>query len=324
MQPGLNPTPGPGFLVLMDPPDHTRLRRLLTGTFTSRQIAAWRPRVRERAVEVLDARPDRFDFVKDVAFVYPAMVLCDVLGIPAVDFDRIRTWMGTMLSTSGFGLEQQVATFQEFLAYLAELVIARQDSPGDGLLATMIEARDNGDKLTADELVGIMFTLVTAGHEATGVVLSRSLLWLLDPRERFEALRARPESVPATVDELLRLESPQHQGALIRVATEDVPLPSGLIRKGEGVVAAVTSANHDPEAFPNPTEMILNRRTQHVTFARGIHHCLGANLARLELQVMLEVLIERHPNLDLAVPADDVPWNGNHMFEQVTSLPLHK
>jgi cytochrome P450 len=323
MQPGMNPHKAPGNLSVMDPPEHTRLRRLLSGAFTDRRVAGWRPMIRRRAEELLATLPGEFDFVADVAFLFPVQIICDVVGVPMVDTERIRGWTTTMLSHAGFTVEQQFAAMGEFAAYLNDLVAARRTDPGEGLLAALVELHDEDGELSGEEVVGVLMAMFIAGHEATGIVLARSLQRLLDPRERWESLAAHPENIPAVVEELLRLESPSHQGALMRVASEDVELPSGRIYRGEGVIAALTSANHDPSVFPDPAEMRLDgERAQHLTFVRGAHYCLGAGLARIEMQEMLAALIERFPHLTLTVAADDLPWTSTHMFTQPLAMPV--
>jgi cytochrome P450 len=314
---------GPGVLSSMDPPDHTRLRRLLSGVFTPRQVNAWRPRLRTLAAELIEALPEEFDLLRDFAFPLPVQVICDVMGVPGIDTVRVRAWSDAMLSTSGLTEEEKLTAAMEFYAYIAELIAAHREQPGDGLLATMIHARDGEDRLTEDELVRNTLGLILAGHETTGSVLARSMLRLLDPRDGYERLVAEPELVPIVVEELLRLEQPG-DSPLIRVATEDVELPSGVVRKGEGVIASFAGANLDPSVFPDPDVMDVRRETtlHHLAFGRGPHYCLGANLARMELQEILGVLVERLPDLTLIEPAEDVPWTQGSIIVRPVRVPV--
>ncbi|MFI7701402.1 cytochrome P450 [Nonomuraea sp. NPDC049480] len=315
---------GPG-LISMDPPDHTRLRRLLSGVFTPRRVNGWRPRLRALAGELIDALPEEFDFVRDFAFPLPVQIICDIVGVPGIDTVRVRAWSDAMLSTSSLTEEEKLTAAMEFYGYVAEIIAAHRENPGDGLLATMIHARDGEDRLTEDELVRNTLGLFVAGHETTGSVLARSILRLLDPRDGYERLVAGPELVPDVVEELLRLEQPG-DSPLIRVATEDVELPSGTVHAGEGVIASFAGANFDPSVFPDPEVMDLRRETtqQHLAFGRGAHYCLGANLARMELQEILGVLVERLPDLALAGPAGDVPWTEGNIIVRPVRVPVRK
>ncbi|GAA2208819.1 cytochrome P450 [Nonomuraea monospora] len=313
----------PGMLSSMDPPEHTRLRRLLSGVFTPRQVNAWRPRLRALTTELLDALPGEFDFVHDFAFPLPVQVICDVMGVPGIDTARVRAWSDAMLSTSSLSEEEQLGAAMEFAAYIAEVITEHRDQPGDGLLATMIHARDGEDRLTEEELVTNTLVLFLAGHETTGTALSRSMLRLLDPREGYERLIERPELIESTVEELLRLEL-VGDSPFVRVAREDVELPSGVVRAGEGVIASNSSANFDPSVFPDPCALRPERQAAHLTFGRGTHFCLGANLARMELQEILRVLVTRQPGLRLAGRALDVPWTEGNLAVRPAKLLVRK
>ncbi|MGW5683773.1 cytochrome P450 [Nonomuraea sp. NPDC003754] len=321
---GYNIADSPGSLMNTDPPEHTRLRRLLSGTFTPRQVSTWRPRLRALTHELIDRLPAGFDLVADLAFPLPVQMICDVMGVAGIDTERVRGWSDAMLSTSSLTSEEKLAAATEFYTYAADLIAAHREDPGDGLLAAMIEARDEGDRLSQDELVRMTVGLFLAGHETTGSVLARSMLRLLDPRESYERLVAAPELIPTAVEELLRLETPG-EGTMIRVATEDIELPSGTVGKGEGIIAAFVGANNDPSVFPEPRTMVLDRKgPQHITFGRGAHFCLGANLARMELQEILGVLVDRLPGLTLTEPADTLPWTTGNLVHRPVRLPVRK
>ncbi|MEV0616686.1 cytochrome P450 [Nonomuraea sp. NPDC050404] len=313
----------PGMLATMDPPEHTRLRRLLSGVFTPRQVNAWRPRLRALTAELIDALPAEFDFVRDFAFPLPVQVICDVMGVPGIDTGRVRAWSDAMLSTSSLSEEEQLGAAMEFHAYIAELIAEHRDKPGDGLLATMIQARDGEDRLSEEELVTNTLILFLAGHETTGTALSRSLLRLLEPRTGYQRLVEEPGLIEGTVEELLRLEL-VGDSPFLRVARQDVELPSGTVREGEAVIPGVSSANVDPSAFPDPDTLRPERQTAHLSFGRGAHFCLGANLARMELQETLGVLTARQPNLRLAGRADDVPWTDGILTVRPAKLLVRK
>ncbi|SDJ36218.1 cytochrome P450 [Nonomuraea jiangxiensis] len=320
---GFTVAEAPGILTSMDPPEHTRLRRLLSGVFMPRQVNGWRPRLRALTGELIDALPEEFDFLHEFAFPLPVQVVCDIMGVPGIDVVRVRAWSDAMLSTSGLSEEAKLAAAGEFHAYMAEVVAAHRADPGDGLLAAMIHARDGEDRLSEKELVRNALGLFLAGHETTGSVLARSIVRLLDPRDTYDRLAARPDLVPGTVEELLRLEQPG-DSPLIRVATEDVELPSGKVRKGEGVIASFAAANLDPSVFPDPHTVDLNREATHLAFGRGPHYCLGANLARMELQEILGVLVRRLPGLELARPAGELEWTAGSIMVRPVRVPVRK
>ncbi|MEV0586484.1 cytochrome P450 [Nonomuraea sp. NPDC050310] len=317
----------PGLLISTDPPRHTRLRRLLAGAFTPRRIEQWRPRVRAVADELLAGLPGEFDFVSGFAFPLPVQVICEVMGVPGIDTERVASWAEAMLSTSGLPLEEKLTAGAGFHAYVAGLIEEHRADPGDGMLAVLVHARDEEDRLTEEELVVQTMGLLLGGYETTGSVLSRSAQRLLDPRpEGYGRLAADPSLVPAAVEELLRLEFPGDTTP-IRVALEDVELPSGaVIAKGQGVIASFIGANHDPAVFPDPAAFRLDRPmpSPHLGFSRGIHYCLGANLARMELQEALSALVTGLPELRLAVPADELDWTTGTMAHRPARLPVVK
>lgn len=319
---GYNLTESPGGILSMDPPEHSRLRKLLSGTFTPRQVAVWRPRVRDIVRELLDGLPDEFDFVADFAFPLPVQVICDVMGVDGIDTERVRAWSTAMVSSTSVPVEQKVAAAAEFYAYAGELIAEHRDKPGDGLLASMINARDAEDRLSEHELTRLTLGMFLAGHETTGSVLSKSMFRLLNTGAYADLT---PETIEAAVEELLRLDTPGDAG-VIRVAKEDIELPSGqVIAKGEGVMPSGIGANYDPAVFPDPLEMRLGRdAAPGLTFGRGPHFCLGANLARMELQETFGVLIADLPKLRLAVPAGQVRWTEGSLVHRPDHLPVSK
>jgi cytochrome P450 len=325
MYPGYTLTESPGTLISMDPPEHTRLRRLMSGTFTPGQIDGWRPRLRRLAEDLADRLPEEFDFIADFAFPLPVQVICDVMGVPGIDFERVRRWSETLLSTSPLGEEVKAVSAMEFAAYCGELIAEHRDAPGDGLLAAMIEARDGSDQLTEEELVHMTLGLFLAGHETTGSIMARIAVRLLDPRDDYERLVADPGLVPRATEELFRLEVPG-DALTIRVATEDVDLPSGTVRKGEGVIASFVGANNDPAVFAAPAVMDFERSfgQPHMSLGRGAHYCLGANLARAEVQEFLGTMVRRMPGLALAVPADTIAWSSGITVNRPLAVPVRK
>lgn len=315
-------TDDPDIMLNMDAPRHTRIRRLLNGTLTPRRVEEYRPTIRALAAKTVESLTGPVvDFANEVAFPYAVDVICEIMGVPGIDTERVREWSDNTLPSNGLSIEDQIASMQEFSAYCAELIEQVRDTPGDGVLHTMIRARYDGDRLTDEELVRNTVGMFIAGHETTGAVLSRGMLRLLDPRSNYEQLVDHPEWVPTAVDELLRVEVPG-DGSPLRVALEDIELPSGVIRKGEAVMASLIGPNHDPDMYEAPEELRLDRATNpHLTFGRGAHFCLGANLARVELQEILTALITTLPDMTLAAPVEEIPWVLN-AFRRPEQLPV--
>jgi cytochrome P450 len=310
-------TQDPDFLANMPPDRHRTVRRLIGTSFTPRRVAAWRPAV-ERIADDLTGdllALDRPDFVARFAFPFPMRVICTVIGIPDEDQERFRGWTTASFAAEGAG----------FLDWVGELVRTRRAHPRSDLVDELIAARDGADALTEAELVRLVLALIVAGHETTAAALSRGLYTLLAVPERWERLVADPDLVPAAVEELLRLNPPVDT-SLVRVTTAETDLPSGTVPAQRAVVASLTGANLDPEVFDDPTEFSLDRPAAgprgHLTFGHGPHFCLGANVARLELDVALRTLLRRAPGLRLAVDPARVEDTTDLMVRTLTELPV--
>src|SRR5262249_26872549 len=246
MYPGVNIVADPDFISNMEGERHARLRRLLAGCFTPAKLTGWRPRVRALAETLFGGLPGpEIDFVNEVALPYAIRVICEVVGVPELDAVRIQKWADSLMPSSTPPLEEQLGTLGEVEEYLLRLIAETRDDPGDSILGTMIQARDQGQALTDEEMVRTTIAIALAGHETTASVLARGLLRLLDPPDGYRQLVARPELVDTMVEELLRMEVPG-DGPSIRVATEDIELPSGTIRKGEAVIPSLVGPNSDP------------------------------------------------------------------------------
>lgn len=322
MYSGVNITVDPDILPSMPAERHARMRRMLADLFAPSRIAGWRPLVQRLLDELFDGLPDaEVDLVSQVVQPFAIRVMCELMGVPGIDVGQVQEWVNQIMPTTAPELEKQLATMQEAGAYFAALIDRLRQTGGDGVLNSMIHARDEqGNGLTEAELVKNAIALVTAGQASTSAVLGRGLLRLLEPRSYYEQLVAHPELIPNAVEELLRIESPG-DGATLRVATEDVELPSGLIRKGEALIASTVGPNNDSAIHPDPEELRLDReRPVHVTFGWGPHYCLGAPLARMELQEFLAALVARFPDLALAEAADDVEWTTATALKSPASL----
>ncbi|MFI6047664.1 cytochrome P450 [Nocardia sp. NPDC051321] len=322
-------TPNPtrqNSLLSMDAPEHSRLRKLVAKAFTSRRVEQLRPRaqqiVDERLDEIESAGPVA-DLVQSLALPLPVTVICEMLGVPTRDQHRFRDFSDTVLSTTAHTSEQIDAARAALEAYLAEVVAQRRQQPTDDLLGALVAARDNDDRLSEDELVNLGIGLLIAGHETTANQIANFAYVLLSEPQHWELLRGRPELVPVAIEELLRYVQLGSGGSFARVATEDVALGGVTVRAGESVIVNTQAANRDESVFDHSEELDLTRNNNpHMAFGHGVHHCLGAQLARLELQVALGSLLQRFPTLHLAVPYEEVPWKTGLLVRGPKALPV--
>ncbi len=308
------------MLLQLDPPDHTRLRSLVSKAFTPRMIELLRPRIQEIASELLDAVEERgsMDLIIDFAYPLPITVISEMLGIPATDRHKFRTWTQAMIN-----MQEEEATSQEaFFSYIQALLEEKRVHPGNDLTTRLVQVEENGEQLDEIELVSMIFLLIVAGHETTVNLLGNGTLALLQHPNQLQLLRHDPTLITAAVEELLRYTSPVSLSDE-RWANEDIELHGKQIRKGEMVVAALISANADPHQFSaGDTFDITRRENQHLAFGKGIHFCLGAPLARLEGQIAFATLLQRLPNLRLAGEAEQLTWTRNPMLRGLRSLPV--
>jgi cytochrome P450 len=307
-----------------DPPDHTRLRRLVQKPFAARR-AALRPRAEEIAAGLLDelaARDgDVIDLLDRYARPLPIAVICELLGVPVAD----REWIRDTVYAYDERTEHERVE-RELAAYFTELIAAKRAEPGDDLVSALVLARDDaggaGNTLTGDELLGTVFLLVMAGSDTTVNLIASGTLALLTHPGELARLRADPSLLLAAVEELLRFTSPVNH-ANDRFTTEDVPIGGVNIPAGEWVFPAISSADRDPAQFPGADRLDLSRDTSgHVAFGHGVHHCLGAPLARMEAEVALGALLARFPGLSLAVPAAELRWRPVSLMNGLESLPV--
>ncbi|MEU7144361.1 cytochrome P450 [Nocardia sp. NPDC046473] len=322
-------TPNPSrqnSLLSMDAPEHSRLRKLVAKAFTSRRVEQLRPRaqeiVNERLNEIESAGPVA-DLVQSLALPLPVTVICEMLGVPTHDQHRFRDFSDTVLSTTAHTTEQIDDARAALEAYLAEVVAQRREQPSDDLLGALVAARDNDDRLSEDELVNLGIGLLIAGHETTANQIANFTYVLLSEPQHWELLCGRPDLVPGAIEELLRFVQLGSGGSFARVATEDVVLSGVTVRAGESVIVNTQAANRDESVFENSDELDLTRNNNpHMAFGHGVHHCLGAQLARLELQVALGSLLQRFPTLHLAVPFEEVPWKTGLLVRGPKALPV--
>ena len=307
-----------------DGEDHRRLRKLVTKAFTPRMVEQLRPRIREIADELIDAVEPRgeMDLVDDFAFPLPITVIAELLGIPVADRDRFRRWTNAIL-TPAFtpeDLAQFGATVDEFVTYLRELFQDRRSRPADDLVSALLQVEEGGDTLSEEELFSMVVLLIIAGHETTVSLLGNAVLALLQHPDQNEALETDPTQISHAIEELLRYDGPVER-TLNRWAATDVELGGQTIRRGEGVIVILGSADRDPSRFPDPDRLDFARGdVKHLAFGRGSHYCLGAPLARLEAEIALTTLLRRLPGLRLAMSLEDLYWRPAPLFRSLASL----
>ncbi|MFD9195593.1 cytochrome P450 [Streptomyces phaeochromogenes] len=297
----------------MDPPEHTRLRRLVGKAFTARRVEQMRQGVQERAdalVDAMTAGGDSADLVEDFARPLPVSVICDLLGVPFEDHSRFRRWTEAMTNDETTSGNVLATIGPEVFSYMSGLVEERRSRPTDDLLGALVRARDEGDRLSEQELISIAGPgLLAGGAETVASGIPSFVYQLLTRPDDLALLRGRPELVPSAVEELLRFVPINTAAMFARYSLEDIRLGSTTIRAGEPVLPALAAANRDPEVFADPERIDLTRTVNpHLAFGQGPHHCIGAQLARLELQVALNTLITRFPGLRLADGESGVEW----------------
>ncbi|WKD30742.1 cytochrome P450 family protein [Streptomyces xanthophaeus] len=325
-------TPVPAVATSMldtDPPHHTRLRRLVAREFTARRVESLRPRVRQITDELLDAmaaRPDRrADLIASFAVPLPMTVICELLGVPGLDRERFRYWSGEIVAPlDGVGADPRAV--EEMTSYLLELVAAKAQDPGDDLLSALIRTRDeDGGRLSPDELIGMAFLLLVAGHETTVNLIGNGVRALLAHPLQLAALRADPDGlIDGAVEEMLRYDGPV-QHATYRFAAADLELGGVTITAGSSVLVALAAADRDPARFAQPGPDVFDIRRSgpgHLAFGHGIHFCLGAPLARMEGRIAVRALLERFPDLAGDPDAGPPDWLPGTLMRGVTRLPL--
>jgi nocardicin N-oxygenase len=326
-------TSAPEMIISMDAPDHTRLRKLAAGAFTARRVEQLRPSIQRIADELLDGLAANgsdgpLDLVEHFTVPMPLAVIGALLGAPmeilrAFEVNA-RKFVTVEDETTG---GQSYDGLAKLHASMVDLVAHKRSHPTDDLLSALIAARDDGDRLTEPELVTFAFTLIGAGFDTTASQLANSVLALVERhRDQWDALVADRSQLPAAVEELLRhvnLFSTDTAGNP-RIAMQDVEIGGVTIRKGDAVVISITSANRDETVFPDPDRLDLSRRpgASHLSFGHGMHYCIGKQLSRLELEVAVEGLARRFPNLRLAVPESELQWRAGEINHSLASLPV--
>jgi cytochrome P450 len=315
------------WLVFKDPPDHTRLRRLLQRAFSTGVVRTWEPRIRAIIDGLLDDLEGRehFDLIRDFAYPLPAIVIAEMLGAPPQDRDLFKEW-SDQITALVFGAydsedryERAAAGMSELRAYLVGLIERFEADPGDNLISLLLE-REGDDSLSRDELVASCTLLLFGGHETTTNLIGNGALALLTHRDQWEALQADRSLVPSAVEEILRFDGPAR--ATVRLVKERHELDGHEFEEGQRVFLVNLAANRDPAAFAEPERFDVKRSpNSHLGFGFGIHYCLGAPLARVEGQLALSGLIDRYPSLELADPSS-LTWHPTMLSRGLHHLPV--
>jgi cytochrome P450 len=311
-------------LIAMDPPEHGQARRDVVGEFTVKRMKALQPRIQQIVDEHIDAMlagPKPVDLVKALSLPVPSLVICELLGVPYADHEFFQERSSKMLNREVSGETRQQA-FEEIENYLDDLVTVKVADPGDDLLGRQILKQQESGEVNHDELVGLAFLLLIAGHETTANMISLGTVTLLENPEQLALITSDPDKTLPAIEELLRIFTIA-EVATSRVATADVEIGGTLVREGEGVIGLSNSGNHDPDAFEDPDKFDIERGARHhVAFGFGAHQCLGQNLARMELQIVFDTLFRRIPGLRVAAPVDELPFKHDSSIYGLYELPV--
>ncbi|PZG31244.1 cytochrome P450 [Spongiactinospora gelatinilytica] len=331
---GRSPIPmvsGSKALFWMDPPEHTRVRKIVSAAFTARRIQALRPRVERLAADLVDrmiAKGPPADLITEVALPLPLAVICELLGVPGDERERFQEWADQMLFTGAAapGQVEQIRAAREALdAYLSDLIGRKKaaPTPADDMLTMLLRAHDEDARLTEEEMRAFSVVLLVAGYHTTTGSLTHAIYHLLRDPARYRLLHDQPELIPGAVEELLRYSQIGSGIVTMRVATEDVEIGGAEIKAGEAVLLSISSANRDGSVFPDADTLDLARADNpHLTFGHGIHFCLGAQLGRLELGAALSALVTRLPKVRLAIPDTELSWPPGQMIARPVTFPL--
>jgi cytochrome P450 len=317
---------GDPSMLFLDPPDHTRLRALVNKAFTPQAIEALKPRVQAIVTELLDEikTPTAFDLMEAIAYPLPVIVIAELLGVPPKDRVQFKHWSARRVralepNIKPHEVQEAIKAGNALDAYFLGIIKERRQEPRHDLISSLIAAEEAGDKLTEREMVVMLRLLLLAGNETTTNLIGNGMLALLQHPEQLQRLRDHPSLMPTAVEELLRYDPPVQVDG--RTVFEDVEIRGRQVRKGQGVVLLLGAANHDPEVFNHPERLdIARQEASNIAFGRGIHHCLGAPLARLEGRIAFAALLERYSDIRLltARPA----FKDNIVLRGLRTLPV--
>ncbi|MFF3245606.1 cytochrome P450 [Streptomyces sp. NPDC002870] len=311
-------------LLNMDPPDHTRIRRLVSQAFTPRRIAQLREPIRKTADQLLDAIAPhgRADLIASYAAPLPINVICDLLGVAPEDRRDFRAWTDALVAPDPAEPSRAKEAIRSMLAFFTQLIARKRAEPADDLLSAMIAVRDEEDRLSEDELMSLAFLILFGGYENTVHLIGNATLALLDHPDQLTAVRADPGRLGGAVEELARYDGPAPL-AIRRFAVEDIAISGVTIPAGDTVLLSLAAAHRDPHRFADPDRLDIGRDvTGHLALGHGIHYCLGAPLARMETEIALAALLERFPRLELDVPYVELRWRPSMRARGLLTLPV--
>ncbi|WP_144539567.1 cytochrome P450 family protein [Cytobacillus oceanisediminis] len=312
-------------MLFSDPPDHKRLRGLVQKAFTPQMISGMRGRIQEITNDLLEkaAGKETINLIDDFAFPLPIIVICEILGVPAEDRNKFRIWSNSLIEGSnGEHAAEMFQHMNEFILYLSEWFEKIRKNQGKDLISQLMMAENESDHLTERELFGVVTLLIIAGHETTVNLIGNSILALIEHPEQLGLLQNQPEIIHNAIEETLRFNGPV-EFSTSRWASEDLDFKGAAIRRGDLVIVALNSANHDPLQFKDPEIFDITReKSPHLAFGKGIHLCLGAPLARLEGEIAIKSLIQRFPDMKLNISKDQLEWRPGMIVRGVKEIPL--
>lgn len=312
-------------MLFSDPPDHKRLRGLVQKGFTPQRIADMRGHIQEIADNLLDAvsSKDTINLIDEYAFKLPIIVISEILGVPTEDQDKFRVWSNSIIGASNQEMNEQVVQhMNEFIAYLKDWFAKVREQPGDDMISQLVIAENQGERLSEQELFGVVTLMIIAGHETTVNLIGNGVLALLEHPEQRKLLQEQPELIHGAIEEMLRYNGPV-EFSTSRWAAEAMDFHGVHMKKGDLVVIALNSANRDASQFENPDIFDITReKSQHLAFGKGIHLCLGAPLARLEGEIAINTLLRRYPHFELQRDIDELEWRPGMIVRGVKEIPI--
>ena len=313
-------------MLKLDPPDHSRIRKLVQYGFTNRYITSLEPEIKKTVEDCLDKvhNQDSFDLIRDLAKPLPAIVIAKMMGLPNEDLDQFQAWSEDLLvgvggiGTSKEDIKKSGDAYEALINYFERIILSRRDSPGDDFIGKLIQAEEEGDKLNIKEMYGTCLLLLIAGHETTTRLIGNGMFALFNHPEQMSTLKNEFELIPNAIEEMLRYEPPVH--ATVRFAENDLYYDGKSYKRGTPFAISIAGANRDPEANTNPNDFdIFRKDIKHISFGYGPHMCIGASLARIESRLAFEVLFERFKNLDLE---ENPKWGKNLIFRGFDNLKI--
>ena len=313
-------------LLFLDPPDHTRLRSLVHQAFTPRRVERMREETQALTHQLIDDMKQRggaLDFIKHFALPLPITIIGRILGVPEKDNDKFHKWTQDFVSVQGgLGDLLKMASIFRLMRYLRGMIKQRASDPQDDLTTALVQVQEEDDRLTEDEVLAMLFILLSAGHETTVNLIASGTLALLQHRDQWELLGGDPQLIRPAIEELLRFVTPAEMSTE-RYAKRDVDVAGVTIPRGALVLGVIASANRDEAYFDKPDVLDITRsKNKHLSFGQGIHYCVGAPLSRLEGTIAINTLIERIPDLQLAVPTEQLKWRSNFILRGLKELPV--